>query len=175
MANHGGTVHYEIEPNVSLGGTFDGEVLVRYCPNADAVEMFGVWMFASEEPMAFSVELTTGPPDRQFRVGRDYERAQAPWVPEITTRKNLVSASYLLLGHENFPRMPRGAFQKAMAKAGLGNMDETFEVIQHRNRRFFLELIGALENVESPVVPVLRDMARFQLNALSSHYGTRQV
>jgi len=175
MANHGGTVHYEIGPNVSLGGTFDGEVLVRYCLSADAIEMFGVWMFASEEPMAFSVELTTGPPDRQFQVGRDYDGAPAPWVPEITTKKNIVSANYLLLGHENFPRIPRGAFQKAVAKAGLAGMDETFELIQHRNRCFFLELIGALENVESPVVPILRNMARFQLKALSSHYGTRQV
>jgi hypothetical protein len=175
MVNHGGTANYNLESNVSLRGTFDGEVLVRYCRNAEPIEMFGVWMFASEESMAFSVELQIDHPGRQFRVGRDYETAAAPWVPEITSRKNIVSAKYLLLGHQNLPRIPRGSFQKAMAEAGLGSMDETFELIQHRNRRFFLELIGALENVDSPVVPILRNMARFQLSALSSHFGTRQV
>jgi hypothetical protein len=175
MVNHGGTANYNLESNVSLRGTFDGEVLVRYCRNAEPIEMFGVWMFASEESMAFSVELQIDHAGRQFRVGRDYETAAAPWLPEITSRKNIISAKYLLLGHQNLPRIPRGSFQKAVTEAGLGSMDETFELIQHRNRRFFLELIGALENVDSPVVPILRNTARFQLSALSSHYGTRQV
>jgi hypothetical protein len=62
-----------------------------------------------------------------------------------------------------------------MKEAGFATMEETFDTIQHMNRMLFLQLIGALEGVEGPLVRPLRDMARFQLTAMSHCYGVREV
>lgn len=176
LANHGGSARYHTERGVSLQGRFEGEVLVRYCITADPFHLFPNWFFASQESLAFSMPTTYNVGGREFRIGRDFEEDEpAPWVPKVSVTGNTISLSYMLLGHRQFPRVPRGAFYKAMANAGLEPQNEAFEAIQHANRQLFLDLIGELEAVDLPVVPLLRTMALYQLNALSSYFGIRQL
>ena len=175
LANHGGSATYGGERDVSLRDKFEGEVLVQYSFPADPYDIFLNWFFVSQEPCAFSMPMTYSKGGTEFRIGREYEKEQRPWVPKISVIGNTISLDYLLLGHRSFPRVPRGAFHKAMANAGLEPEDEVFEQIQHANRQTFLDLIGELEGIDSPAVPLLRTMARYQLNALSSHFGIRQV
>jgi hypothetical protein len=40
MANHGGTADYDTQSGVALFGSFDGEVLVRYCTPTDPFDVF---------------------------------------------------------------------------------------------------------------------------------------
>jgi len=159
-----------------LQGKFDGEVLVRYSTTADTYHIFSNWLFASQESLAFSVPMTHKVGGKEFRIVREFEDDEpAPWVPKISVFGNTTSVSYMLLGHRQLPRVPRGAFYKALTNAGLGPQNEAFESIQHANRQLFLDLIGELEGIDSPAVPLLRTMARYQLNALSSYFGIRQL
>src|SRR3954453_21974805 len=57
LANYGPGTQYDTERGVSLHGTFEGEVLVRYTIPADPYDLFVHWMFAPEEPMAFSIKM----------------------------------------------------------------------------------------------------------------------
>ena len=177
LANHGASSYYGGVWGVSLQGLFEGEVLVQYSYPADPYHMFSNWFFASQESHAFSMPMTMtySKGGMEFRIGREQEGEPEPWVPEISVIGKTISANYLLLGHRRFPGLPRGAFHKAMAKAGLEPQDEMFDAIQNLNRRNFLDLIGELEGIGSPAVPLFRTMARYQLNALSSYFGITRV
>ena len=175
MANHGGDVEYETGWGVSLRGKFDGEVLVRYATPTDPYDMYLHWMFAPSEPIAFSTAILVTRFKKQFVIGRDFDRESPPFVPKITIEGDRIVAKYLLLGHQSFPRLPKGAFRRAGAHAGLDDLDEVYDFIQYVNRQSFLELLGALEGVHLPVVPALRILACNQLKALSHHFGARQV
>jgi hypothetical protein len=175
MANHGGEVSYDTTSDVSLRGLFDGEVLVRYTNPTDPYEMFVHWMFAPNEPMAFSMGLEVTRFGRQFVIGRDFAKASQPFVPKVTIEGDRIVAQYLLLGVQNFPRIPKGAFRRAMAHARLQDPDEVYDFIQFANRQNFLHLIGALEGIDSPAMPVLKALAWNQSRALSHHFGCRQV
>lgn len=176
LANHGGSARYDTTWGVSLQGQFEGEVLVRYSVPADPYGVFSSWLFPSQEPLAFSIPITYNMGGRELRIGRAFEEDEpAPWIPKISVTGNTVSLNYMLLGHQQFPRVPRAAFYKALANAGLEPQNEAFEAIQHANRQLFLDLIGELEGIDSPAVRPLRTMARYQLNALSSYFGIRQV
>ena len=175
LANHGPLAGYATERGVSLGGTFADEVLVQYSGTVDAYGMFRNWMFAAEEPLAFSIGMMIEAEGKYIQIDRKFEGEPSPWVPQATFDGTLVSLDYLLLGNRNFPRVPKGAFYRAMSAVGVTVSDETYELIQHANRRNFLELIGALEGIESPAMPLLRKLAHSQLTSLSYHYGLRQV
>lgn len=176
LANHGGSARYDSTWGVSLQGRFEGEVLVRYAIPADSYHIFSYWLFPSQESFAFSMPITYNLGGRELRIGRDFEEDEPPpWVPKTTVAGNTISLSYMLLGHRQNPRVPRGAFCKALANAGVEPQNEAFEAIQHTNRQLFLDLIGELEGVDSPIVLPLRTMARYQLNALSSYFGIRQL
>lgn len=176
LANHGGSARYGSDWGVSLQGQFEGEVLVRYSVPADAYDIFSHWLFPSPEPLAFSVPIVHTGGGKEFRIGREFgEDEPAPWVPKVSVIGNTISFNYLLLGHRQFPRVPRGAFNKAVANGGLEPQNEVFEAVQHANRKLFLDLIGELEGIDSPAVPRLRTMALYQLNALSSYFGVRNL
>jgi hypothetical protein len=175
LANHGPGVRYDTQWGVSLHGQFDGEVLVRYTVPADPYDLFAHWMFAPAEPMAFSIKMNLSAGGKEIRIDREFNEEEAPWVPKVSVDGNRISLAYLLLGHRQFPRIPRGAFQRAMSAAGVDKAGEVFEIIQHVNRERFLDLLDALEGLDLPAVQPLRALARNQLRALSCYYGLRPV
>ena len=172
MANHGGTAKYDRQSSVGLHGAFDGEVLVRYCATTDPLDVFLNWAFAAKEPMAFSLERATQIGGKQFEIRRDFTHdSPAPFIPAVTIDDTRIVVQYLLLGHQQFARLPKAAFRRAMAPAKLADPDELYEFIQFANRQDFLELLNVLSTVDSPVVPALRNLALNQLGALSWHFG----
>ena len=175
LANHGPGTRYDTRWGVSLHGQFDGEVLVRYTVPADPYDLFTYWMFAPQEPMAFSVKMKLTVGGKEIWIDREFNEEQAPWVPKVSVEGNRISLSYLLLGHRQFPRLPRGSFQRAMSDAGVEKPGEIFEIIQHVNRERFLDLLDALEPLDVPEVQPLRTLVRNQLRALSCYYGLRPV
>ncbi|MFL6689363.1 MAG: hypothetical protein ACJ8IR_04125 [Alphaproteobacteria bacterium] len=175
MANHGGSVDYDTSSGVALEGVFEGEVLVKYGRSIDPYYMFLNWMFPSQEPMAFSIKMNMTVGGREIWIDRDFEGESPPWVPKVSVHENRISLAYLLLGHRQFPRIPRGAFRRGMSNAGLESVDEAFEAIEHVNRERFLDLLDSLETLDLPAIQPLRTLARNQLRALSCYYGLRQV
>jgi len=175
LANHGGTVRYGSVSGVSLNGTFEGEVLVRYAEPSDPFDMFGNWMFVPNEPSAFSLPLVGTFAGRQFDIRRQFENVTMPFVPKVSMEGGRIVASYLLLGHKRFPRVPKGAFRKAMESAQIPDVDETFDFILMINRQKFLDLLSVLEGVEQPGAAVLRRLAINQLTALSHQFGVRNL
>jgi hypothetical protein len=175
LANHGGSTSYGMASGLSLGGTFDGEVLVRYTAPSDPFHMFLNWRFAPKETTAFSMAINGTFAGREFQIKREFKDQSLPFVPEVSLDGNRVVLSYLLLGHQRNPRVPKGAFRKAVAFLKLDDPDEVFDVIQMINRQKFLDLLEVLEGIDLPGAAVLRTLAINQLAALSHHYGVRAV
>ncbi len=175
MANHGGDVAYDTKSGVALRGPFAGEVLVRYANPTDPYDMFINWMFAPSEPMAFSLGMVVTHFGRQLEIKREFDGKSVAFVPKVTIVGDRVVANYLLLGHQNLPRLPKGAFRRAMANAGFQDPDELYDLVQYANRQNVFELLTALEGIELPAARVLRSLALNQLKALSHHLGVRPV
>lgn len=175
LANHGGSVRYDSLTGVGLKGTFEGEVLVRYSEPADCYDMFANWTFAPREEIAFSLPLGVEFGGQKFSIGREYGNTQMPYLPKVTMDGGRIVASHLLLGHKRFPRVPKGAFRKAMESTSLKDVDEAFDYILMLNRQRFLDLLAALDGVELPAAAALRRLAVNQLMALSQQYGARDL
>jgi hypothetical protein len=175
MANHGGDVAYDTKSGVSLRGMFDGEVLVRYAKPTDPYDMFLNWMFAPNEPAAFSAEMVVTCFGKQVEIGREFDKESPPFVPGVTMLGDRIVAKYLLLGHQTFPRLPKGAFRRAMVNMGFDDPDEAYDYIQFVNRERLLDLLGAVDGLDLPAARALGILARNQLKALSQHFGVRQV
>jgi hypothetical protein len=175
LANHGGTAQYDTLGGVALRGMFENEVLVRYADPTDPYDMFVNWMFVPNEMMAFSLGMQGAFAGKQFEIGREFDDEQMPFLPKVTVDGDRVVASYLLLGHKQFPQVPKGAFRKAMGFVRLPDTDEAYDFMQMVNRKKFLTLLVALEGLHLPAATILRRLAHAQLMALSEHYGTREV
>jgi hypothetical protein len=171
MANHGGTVRYDTQSGVALYGSFAGEVLVRYCTPTDPLDMFLNWMFVPKEPMAFSLGMVVTNGGREIEIRRKFE--DYPKLPGVAIEGNRIVVDYLLLGYQQFPRLPKGSFRLAVASARFADPDEVFDFIQFANRQGLFELLSALEGVDLPAGPVLRTLVLSQLRALSWHFGAR--
>jgi hypothetical protein len=176
LANHSPRgAEYDTDRGVSLHGLFEGEVLAQYGNPADPYELFAFWMFAPAEETAFSMKMNLTIGGREIWIDREFRGEPMPWVPKVSVEGSRISIAYLLLAHQRFPRIPRGAFHRAMSNVGIDKPDELFEVIQYLNREKFLDLLDLIEGLDLPAVRPLRTLARHQLRALSCCYGTRQV
>jgi len=177
LANHGPVGSYDLADGVALRGTFQGEVLARYTAS-DSLAVFRSWGFASEEEIALSlpIRLPIGPRtlriDDRFDLPKESERL---WVPKMSIEGNEIRLSYLMLGNRRYPRLSKGIFQKLMQEAGVEGAAEIFDRLLQMNQLRYLELLGALEDLDAAIAPTLRKMARYQLQTMSFCVGTRQL
>jgi|KBSMisStaDraftv2_1062788.scaffolds.fasta_scaffold35817_2 hypothetical protein len=177
LANHGHLTRYNVTDGVGLSGQFAGEILVQY-EFDDAWALFAKWGFASEETFALSLPLTIQSKSLSIVIRRDVgtlATAQKPFFPPVTVSGNTVELAYMLLGSRQFPRLARGNFQRIMRDAGQPDANEAFDMIQHINRMQFFELIALSEGAAPLLREVLRNVALFQLRAMSHNVGTREV
>jgi hypothetical protein len=176
LANHGNGPAFRIGDGIGLSGTFDGEILVRYEANADALGVFKSWGFAAPEDAALSVGLGLERAGIVIRRDTDKSRAgQVPFFPEVVVKNGEIRLSFLLLGHKKFPRLARGIFTRIMRDAGRKDAEEVFDLIQHINRTQLCRLFAACEDAPPPLARLLRTLARFQLEAMSHNVGTREL
>lgn len=178
LANHGTTGKtFQFQNGIGLKGTFDGEVLARY----SATDPFGIfcgWGFPSDELVAFSLPMALGNKNRRMLIQRNIAQRAVKGqfrVPKMTRNGNRLALSYVMLGNAKFPRLAKGIFYQLMKDVGQINAEELFDRIVHFNVKKFLTLLSALEEFEGDAITELRRVARFQLEAISYHVGSRKL
>ncbi len=163
---------------IALVGRFAGEVRAR---RSRLGPFASFWRFgrAVPERIAFSLpmELKT---ESGISIGIDQNAnvngtLGSIAVPEFTIEDRSVHLSSLMIGSSRNPKLSRGIFYRVMRDAGETNPEQVFDNIAHINRLSFLKLLEALEPHEGGLVPVLRKVVRYQLEAMSWCIGTREL
>ena len=165
----------DTQNGLAIRGTFSGEVLVRYS-DTDAFGAFASWGFASDQPQAFSIALKSE--SDPVTIGRDLASLSQKtqyWVPKVQRKSGEVALQFLMMGNARYPRMCKGIFYKLMRDAGIADIEETFDRIQHTNLLFATNLLSLVEAAEGAMADTLRRVARFQLQALSNCFGARAL
>ena len=62
-----------------------------------------------------------------------------------------------------------------MREAAQRGFEEAFDRIHHLNLLQFVSLLDELEDLDLSIARTLRAMARYQLRALSFHFGSREI
>lgn len=185
LINHGPARGYDCSDGVGVQGVFADEVLVLYT-HEDTFGVFRTFGFPAECPWALSLPLTVPTGFGPLSVAREAEEGelielpgpQQPMrfrVPKVVKEDGEVKLSFLLLGQVNFPRIPRSLYVHAMRGAGLPTADEPFELIQHHNRHYFLEILKDIEALDGAFVRTARAVCRLQLESLSRYFGVRPI
>ncbi|MEI9929311.1 MAG: hypothetical protein WDM89_01755 [Rhizomicrobium sp.] len=169
--------HFELERGIAIKGVFDGEITARYS-ETDALGIFSSWGFACEQPQAFSFPLKSSRPDLTIQIGRDLtslSQKKQFWAPKLSAAENGVTLEFLMLGNKRFPRTNKGIFYKLMREAGIKNYEESFDLIQNANLTRISNLFALVEKAEGVMAQTLRQVARYQLQALAYCMGVREV
>jgi hypothetical protein len=95
-------------------------------------------------------------------------------LPLVEKEDGLTTLSFMLLGHKNYPRIPRGIFYKICREAGVKGPEELFDRIQHTNRAQFLRLAETSETAAPRLGRMLRSVAYAQLELMSNSFGVRE-
>lgn len=177
LVNHGTKgAPFEYKDGIQVKGTFSEEVLAQYSI-ADPLGVLAVWGFASQEPVGFSQSMKIPLGSRHLIVRRNFhDKAKLGQIraPSMKIEEKAVTLSSLMLGNSRYPRLPKGVFFRLMKDLGQENADELFDRIQHFNRIKLLKLMAALEG-DSPGLPLLRQVCRYQMEAISNYIGTREI
>lgn len=179
LANHGTGTTYKVGNGIRLSGQFEGEVLVRYELISDSLQMFDNWGFAPPEDAAFSLRL--GLENAGIIIHREHVKPVlvqgVPFVPEVSVHDGKMTFPHLLLGHKQYPKLAKGIFYRIMRNAGRSHpeAESLFDTIVHTNRTQFLRLLALSEDAPPKVGQLLRNLARFQLEAMSNAIGAREI
>lgn len=179
LANHGSGTTYKVGNGIRLNGLFDGEVLVRYELISDSLQMFENWGFAPPEDAAFSLKL--GLESAGIIIRRERVKAAlvhgVPFFPDVSVSNGQLTLSHLLLGHKNYPKLAKGIFYRIMRDAGRSHpeAEALFDTIVHANRLQFLKLLALSDDAPPMLGDLLRDLVRFQLEAMSNAIGSREI
>jgi hypothetical protein len=181
LANHGhSTTYEENDKGIGLSGVFSNEILVQYS-TGDPLDFFQTWGFASpNERFALSLALRLKTAAGPLVIKRDRDPfskkvEERPFLPEVSIEGDELTLSHMLLGHKEMPLLPRSRFCQLMRDLRRSGAEETFETIQHVNRIQFYKLYGLSESAPPRLGRLLRDVARYQLDAMSYCFGTAPV
>jgi len=163
---------------ISLAGRFPGEVQMlrsRLSPFA------AFWIFGSAIPerAAFSLPMTLqledgGAVEIDQAINMNSVLGSTP-VPDFECDGKSVRFSCLMLGSSRNPRLSRGIFYRIMRDAGKTTPEEVFDHILHLNRMSYLKLMEVLEPHQGGLIPALRKVVRYQLEAMSWCVGAREL
>ncbi len=180
LINHGvrGS-EFQYKEGIGVRGTFADEVLARYTLS-DPLGVLGIWGFASPEPTAFSMPMRLPLGDHRLIIHRNFSEKTKIGnvrVPAVKINGNNVVLSHLLIGHEKFPKLPKGIFYHLMQDQGIdqSTAEELFDRIQHFNRTKFLKLRAALDEADGLAATIMRNVAQYQLRAMSFYVGARKL
>ena len=183
LVNHAARgVPYDIRPGAGIGiaGKFPGEICAVYQGVADSWIYALNWGFATPMPCANSLPMSCTFGGYQIMIGRrviDFEKGNQFRLPKFTVQDRKLELSFLELGNQFRPRVPRSVFLRVLQAPGvtIPKLDELFDLIQDINRKRFIHLLRALDGVAGAVPAMLRRAILFQLEALSTYYGTREL
>jgi len=177
LANHDPAApSYDTTGGVSIEGVFSDEVLARYGLQ-DPFGIFVSYGFASAERAAFSLPTTREGPHKLIirrKINQKSSRGSF-YVPEFRIEGDTLELSCLMIGNMDFPRLSKGIFCNVAREAGWTSPEDEFDAIVQQNRMSFLYLLEVLERHEGGLVPTVRKMVRYQLEAMSHCIGTREL
>ena len=179
LANHGAGTTYKVSNGIRLSGQFNGEILARYELISDSLQMFENWGFAPPEDAAFSLrlELENAGIVIQRKEVKPVLVQGVPFVPDVSMADGKITFSHLLLGHKQYPKLAKGIFYRVMRDAGRSHpeAEALFDTIAHANRMQFLKLLALSDDAPPMLGDLLRDLVRFQLEAMSNAIGSRDI
>lgn len=177
LANHDCRgLEWSTEDGVEIAGDASGEILMSYGLH-DPFSMFHRFAIASRQPVAFSLPLKVEIGAMPLAIERSFEvvRRGEMMLPRLADSGEGLTLSFLTLGHADFVKLPKSVFRTLIEPLGVENVDEQFERILHANWATFLKLLGALETLDGKLVVDLRNMAQYQLEAMSLCIGAREL
>jgi hypothetical protein len=179
LINHGLGPRFQSTNGMALQGQFAGEVVSRYGPT-DPLGIFNGWGFASScEFFALSLGLHLRTSWGLLVIERaDHpvmEGGSGGFAPQVSISGDTMTLSHLLLGHKRFPKLSRGIFYRILREAGHDGAEETFDRIQYINRLACHQLAAAAESAAPALRRILRDLARYQLLAMSYNVGASET
>lgn len=167
--NHGPGATFNANDGLSLSGQFAEEVLVKYS-DLDAFGFFKTWGFAYPCPAALSIALKGQIESRSLWIARrQFSDGQhrSMWIPDLLDEDGHQTLTYLLLGHEEYPRLAKGVFYRLMREAGYSDVESCFSQIHQANRAHFQGLLEAVRGLSQPIAQTLTAMAEYQLRAMT--------
>lgn len=170
---------YGSADGLSVGGTFEGEVLARYnVRDAWAVALH--YGFAHRSPYAYSLAIAVDVHGKK-RLSIDREAGGVRLIdgvrfPRRDDEGDHIKLANLMLGNSIGMDLPRAIFRKLLsAEMTVAQADEVFEGIAFYNRGRFLDVLTALSKYDGDIVRMLRAAAIHQLHALSACVGARSI
>jgi hypothetical protein len=180
LARHGART---LSPALSASGTFriqgtvPGEVLV-YRGTYDTLGVFFTSGVVEPQDQAYSLAVSLSLGTTDVSILRDTARTVTQGgfsLPEVTHDQQTLTFSFLMIGNVRAPRLSRGAFLHLTRDTPITKPDETFDRVLIVNRRYLLELLGALEPLHGEAVIALRKATHMQLERISHCIGTRAL
>lgn len=159
------------DSSISINGSYNGEVLVRYSVN-DPLRRVLQYGFNCKEHVGFSISTKLNHRGKvvYVRGGVNFSHLQKP---NVTFDNNIIKIDRPLLGSKYQPRMPRTLFRDALSNQTDINPDELFDQIVIRNRAALVQAIRQLQTERSTTGEQLLEGCMEQLVAISQHYGSR--
>lgn len=175
LVNHGAEQpFFDLSQGLKHTGKFGGEVLTRYS-GGDAWDAFLTLGVASLQVPAFSLPMEMRAKNgKSLFVGRRTDASETldnVLVPRSEERDDGLVLAHALLGHRRVPGLPRAAFRRVLQDRNLGDADESFDLLSHLNRVWFVDLLGMLDGRTGTVERTMRAAALCQLTALSHAIG----
>ena len=156
---------------VAIGGTHDGEVLVRY-NLMDPIRRLINYGFSAAEPTGFSIRCRIQHQENMVIVqGGKNDKPMQPC--KVTFEKDRFIVQQPLLGSLQTPKLPRTLFIQACKDAEGINANELFDQIHQFNKIALIKIIRELQNIDGEVASLLKTGCLDQLIAQSHYFGVR--
>jgi hypothetical protein len=175
LINHDGAAGiFDRTDGIAVGGMFADEVLAAYGSN-DCWGAAVTYGFCEARNHAYAIQGAFKFEGYQVKISRapgQAERYNGISLPIVRLEDGTIEFSFLALGNEKFPQLPRAVFLHIMKTMPIKRPDQLFDLIQHHNRHLMLKFLRGSEGCASPLVTMLRKAAYQQLETLSCHWGT---
>jgi hypothetical protein len=175
LVNHGRDVAgFDRTDGIAVGGMFAEEVLATYGSD-DCWGTAVNYGFCEARNYAYAIQGAFKFEGYHIKISRapnQAERYNGFMLPIVRVEDDTVHFSFLTLGNEKFPHVPRAVFLHIAKSTPIKRPDKLFDLIQHYNRLLMLKFLRGSDGSAAPLVAMLRSAAYQQLETLSRHWGT---
>ena len=174
LVNHAPTSNpYNIkDEGISIDGSYDGEVLVRYNV-MDPIRRLFSYGFNAQEITGFSLRCRFQHKERTVIVQGG--QSNSPMKPcKIFIKDDRLIVQKPLLGSLRTPKLPRTLFAQGCCEIEEVNAQELFDQIQQFNTAALVNIIRELEENDSEAALLIRKGCLNQIVAQSHYFGTRE-
>ena len=161
------------DKSISIKGNYNNEILVRYSVS-DPLRRFFQYGFNCKEPIAFSMDLTINHNGKKVHIKGGINFKHLSKFKINYYQSNLL-IERPMLGSFNQPRMPKTIFRGSCNTLKEIQVDELFDQIHQVNRLTIITIIRKLETIDTPISHQFKEACLDQINALSEHYGSRNL